>query len=119
MCRIQMNEEHLTMDTNPIAKPFSAAAADWRAIIAMDRGPLHAARIALAAAALLPSAGLAAAQVRYPVAAGRSYGLYDAGRQTLDPARSDRIHFDHSGARGRDGLGGSPFHPEGPGNDSD
>jgi hypothetical protein len=31
----------------------------------------------------------------------------------------DRIHFDHSGTRGRDELGGSPFHPEGPGNDSD
>ena len=99
------------MDTNPIAQNA--------AIIAMDRGALRAARIALAAATLFASGGLAAAQARYPVGAGQYYGFYDSGRHILSLSGGDRIHFDHSGTRGRDGLGGSPFHPEGPGNDSD
>src|SRR5271165_579094 len=111
MFRIQTNEEHLTMDTNPIAQNA--------AIIAMDRGALRAARIALAVATLFASAGLAAAQARYPVGAGQYYGFYDAGRQAPSLSRGDHIHYDRSGTRGRDGLGGSPFHPEGPGNDSD
>jgi hypothetical protein len=33
--------------------------------------------------------------------------------------RSDRIRYDHSGTRGREGLGASPGHPEGPGNVGD
>jgi hypothetical protein len=119
MFRIQTNEEHLTMDTNPIAqnaaRPFGAAAITLRT----HSSGRPAVRIALAAAALLATAGLAAAQERYPVGAGHYYGFYDSGRHIFSLSGGDRIHFDHSGTRGRDGLGGSPFHPEGPGNDSD
>lgn len=34
-------------------------------------------------------------------------------------SRWDRARFDRSGTRGREGLGASPMHPEGPGNVSD
>lgn len=33
--------------------------------------------------------------------------------------QADRIRYDHSGTRGREGLGASPAHPEGPGNFDD
>src|SRR5580693_6760947 len=116
MCRIQLNEEHLTMDTNPIAHN---AASNFPGRPKMASGALHAARTGLAAAALFVSVGVVAAQERYPVGATQYYGLYDSGQQRPSLSRSDRIHFDHSGTRGRDGLGESPFHPEGPGNPSD
>lgn len=83
------------------------------------KGALSAARIGLAAAALFASIGMAMAQERYPVGATKYYGLYGSSQQIPSFSQGDRIHFEHSGTRGRDGLGGSPLHPEGPGNPSD
>jgi hypothetical protein len=68
------------MDTNSLAQNA--------AIIATDRGPLHAARIGLAAAALFASAGLVAAQASYPVGAGQYCGLYEGARGALPRRRS-------------------------------
>lgn len=53
---------------------------------------------------------------KQPAKADQYYGLYQSPVQALAPSRADRADFDQAGARGRLGLGGSPFHPEGPGN---
>jgi hypothetical protein len=45
--------------------------------------------------------------------------IYDANakpKPQLAPSRWDRARFHRSGTRGRQGLGASPLHPEGPGN---
>ncbi|PNG24442.1 hypothetical protein [Methylocella silvestris] len=51
------------------------------------------------------------------------YGLassgVDSGGAGASLSRIDRANYDHSGTRGREGLGESPFYPEGPGNVSD
>ncbi len=76
-------------------------------------------RALLAAAVLIASAGVAAAKDQYPANAQTYYGLYQSPSDSIAPSRADRADFDRSGTRGREGLGESPFHPEGPGNVAD
>jgi hypothetical protein len=73
----------------------------------------------LAAAALVATMGAVSAQQRYPAPADQSYGTAATAQPQVAPSRWDRAHFDRSGTRGREGLGASPMHPEGPGNVSD
>jgi len=54
-----------------------------------------------------------------PANANQYYGLYQNPSQALAPSGADHADFDRSGTRGREGFGGSPFHPEGPGNVAD
>lgn len=82
-----------------------------RAIVA-HRTPI----IGLAAAALISLTGAASAQEGYPSRADRYYGVYAAPNPQNAPSRWDRLRFDRSGTRGREGLGASPMRPEGPGN---
>lgn len=111
------------MNTNLItrrpAKGVGLAPKEYIAVIEKDGGALRVARIGLAAVALFGSVGMATAQERYPAGATQYYGLYEPAQHALSLSRSDHIRYDHSGTRGREGLGGSPQHPEGPGNPSD
>jgi len=75
--------------------------------------------IMLSAAALIASLGAVAAKDRHPPSPEQYYGLYANQDQGPAVSRWDRARFDHSGTRGREGLGASPMHPEGPGNVSD
>lgn len=78
--------------------------------------------LGLAAALLIASAGAAAAQAappHKPVKANQYYGLYEGSSAGLTPAQIDHRMFDRSGTRGREGLGASPLHPEGPGDVAD
>ena len=74
----------------------------------------------LAATILVASVGTVAADERFP--SNQYYGPYENnGRYvkpnpSLAPSRADRNAFFRSGTRGRQGLGASPIHPEGPGN---
>lgn len=74
------------------------------------------ARFALGAVMLIGSAGFAAAKTRMPREANQYYGMYQNPSDSFGSSRADRLSFDHSGTRGREGLGHNPFHPEGPGN---
>lgn len=79
--------------------------------------------MSLAAAALaLPISG-AGAQTHHALRTGLQYGpppyAYQSAYGPPALSRWDRARFDHSGTRGREGLGASPMHPEGPGNVSD
>jgi len=68
--------------------------------------------IGLAAATLAATMGNASAH-------SRADQIYDANatpKPPLAPSRWDRAHFHRSGTRGRQGVGASPLHPEGPGN---
>jgi hypothetical protein len=87
-------------------------------------------RFILAAAALAASAGAAAAldhhPVKRPANAKQYYGLYPTqslpGVLVHSPAAADdadQLLYHRSGSIGREGLGESPRHPEGPGNVSD
>ena len=80
-------------------------------------------RIALLAAVLMGSTGVVAAKdnqpAKVPVNANQYYGLYQGSPDGLALSRWDRARFDHSGTRGREGLGEDPLHPEGPGNVAD
>jgi hypothetical protein len=80
-------------------------------------------RIALLAAVFLGSTGVVAAKdnqpARQPANANQYYGLYQGTPDGLAVSRWDRARFDHSGTRGREGLGEDPLHPEGPGNVAD
>lgn len=83
-------------------------------------------KIRLAAVILCVSVGTVAADERYSASpANQYYGPYENNRPfekpnpSLAPSRVDRNAFDRSGTRGRQGLGASPVHPEGPGNVSD
>jgi hypothetical protein len=79
----------------------------------------------LAAAILVASATTVAADERFP--SNQYYGPYEnngsfvKAKPGLAPSRADadRNAFFRSGTRGRQGLGASPIHPEGPGNVSD
>ncbi len=77
----------------------------------------------LAAAILVASVGPVAADERFP--SNQYYGPYENSgpfvkpNPGLAPSREDRNTFFRSGTRGRQGLGASPIHPEGPGNVSD
>jgi len=82
-----------------------------------NAGAHYRARItALAASMLAATVGIACGQEFYPSRAGhdRSVGTYLNPRKA--PSRWDRARFHRSGTRGRQGLGASPLHPEGPGN---
>jgi hypothetical protein len=80
--------------------------------------PRHAVMIGFAAATLAASIGIAGAQEsRRPP--HQFYGAYTNPAPQAAPSRWDRARFDRSGTRGREGLGASPLHPEGPGNVSD
>lgn len=75
--------------------------------------------LAFAAALALPM-GYAVAKPRHSHEAApssREYvGLYQNPAQALNVDQQDHRLFDRSGTVGREGLGESPFHPEGPGN---
>ncbi len=75
--------------------------------------------LAFAGFASILAIGAASAQQAYPPRASQFYSYYDQGGPGLTPSRQDRADFDRSGTRGREGLGASPFHPEGPGNPTD
>jgi hypothetical protein len=70
----------------------------------------------LAAAMLAATMGIARAQELYPASAGQHYDANAKPDPQLAPSRRDRARFHRSGTRGRQGLGASPLHPEGPGN---
>jgi hypothetical protein len=77
----------------------------------------------LAAAILVASVGTVGADEHFP--SNQNYGPYENNgpfvkpNPGLAPSREDRNTFFRSGTRGRQGLGASPIHPEGPGNVSD
>jgi hypothetical protein len=70
----------------------------------------------LAAVMFAATMGIARAQERYPSRAGQHYDANAKPDPQLAPSRRDRARFHRSGTRGRQGLGASPLHPEGPGN---
>ncbi len=70
----------------------------------------------LAAAMLATTMSIARAQQHYPYRADQIYDSNAHPEPQLAPSRWDRAHFHRSGTRGRQGLGASPLHPEGPGN---
>ncbi len=80
-------------------------------------------KIGLAAVILCVSVGTVAADERYPSSPANgpyeNNGPFEKPNPSLAPSRVDRNAFDRSGTRGREGLGASPLHPEGPGNVSD
>ena len=78
------------------------------AVIKKDRGALHSIKMGLATAVLFASVGMATAQQRYPAGANQYYGLYDPAQHAPTFSRSDHIRYDHSGTRGREGLGAIP-----------
>ncbi len=74
--------------------------------------------LALAAALLIASAGAAAAQTapsHKPIKANEYYGLYQGASGGLSQQQVEHRMFDRSGTVGREGLGASAVHPEGPG----
>lgn len=74
--------------------------------------------LAIAAAALIASAGAAAAQAassQKPIKANEYYGLYQGTSGGMSQKQVEHRVFDRSGTVGREGLGASPLHPEGPG----
>lgn len=77
------------------------------------------ATMGLAAATLAASMGIACAQqgplLRYDQEFGPYQGSYTNPTVQASPSRTDRAGFDRSGTRGREGLGATPAHPEGPG----
>lgn len=87
----------------------------------MEMRPLRGLRVlAFAGLASILAIGAASAQQAYQPRANQYYGYYDQGPGLGGASsRADRAAFDRSGTRGREGLGASPYHPEGPGNVSD
>ena len=59
---------------------------------------------------------LAAALLVTPVAANAHHHARHQRHHLKNPSAQDRARFDHSGTRGRMGLGANPRRPEGPGN---
>lgn len=78
-------------------------------------------KIGLATAVLIVSAGAAGAQASppQPLRPDQYYGAYQSEGEGLALSRRDRAQFDHAGTRGRQGLGATSVHPEGPGNVTD
>jgi hypothetical protein len=70
----------------------------------------------LAAVMLAATTGIACAQQHRPSRADQIYDANAKPQPQLAPSRLDRARFHRSGTRGRQGLGASPLHPEGPGN---
>ena len=78
--------------------------------------------IAFIGMALVASGAVAAKEpshYRQPANANQYYGFYQNPSQAIAPADADEAAFDHSGTRGREGLGANPSHPEGSGDVSD
>ncbi len=79
--------------------------------------------IAVAVAISMISGGVAVAKVHRKYARPHTYQYFRLyqGPSTNLPSVEVRGHsnFDRSGTLGREGLGASPFHAEGPGNFSD
>lgn len=75
----------------------------------------YAVMTALAAAAMAGSTGAQGG----PLPPGNYYGVHGNPHPRMALSRWDRLRFDRSGTRGREGLGATPGHPEGPGNVSD
>ena len=76
-------------------------------------------KLALLGAGLLTSCAVAAKDyphAKQPARADHFYGVYHNPSPRFVPSTADPPEFDLSGTRGRDGLGATPFHPEGPGN---
>lgn len=74
-------------------------------------------KIGLIVAMLIAPMGSVAAQERYPSGAGLHYRAPHVYKhRSVAVSRWDRWRFHRSGTRGREGLGASPTHPEGPGN---
>jgi hypothetical protein len=110
------------MNTNIItprlAKVAELETKNCFAVIKRNSGAHRSITMGLATAVLLASVGMAAAQPRYHLRTEQFYSINQSPNQVA-PSREDRIRYDHSGTRGREGLGASPGHPEGPGNVSD
>lgn len=110
------------MNTNIItprlAKVVGPETKNCFAVIKRNSGAHRSITMGLATAVLLASVGMAAAQPRYHLRTEQFYSIHQSPNQVA-PSRWDRIRYDHSGTRGREGLGASPGHPEGPGNVSD
>lgn len=79
--------------------------------------------IVLLAASLLASGAVTAREYSDPGEGSARERIFrlDHGGAPLGaaPSEADRADFDHSGARGRQELGASPYRPDGPGNFSD
>ncbi|MGH6835377.1 MAG: hypothetical protein ACREC9_07470 [Methylocella sp.] len=73
-------------------------------------------RVGPAAAMVAATMGIACAEQHYPSRADQIYDDNANPKPQLAPSRWDRARFHRSGTRGRQGLGASPLHPEGPGN---
>lgn len=100
---------YLEHDMRTLAKRLAARREAWPVIFA--------------AAALVASVGVAAAIEQHP-APQPANQYQDLGRVMtrepgLVPESIDRNQYERSGTRGREELGESPFHPEGPGDVSD
>ena len=91
--------DYRTMNTNintqRLAKVVGPETEESFAVIKRDRGALHSIKMGLATAVLFASVGMATAQQRYPAGANHAPTF----------SRSDHIRYDHSGTRGREGLG--------------
>jgi hypothetical protein len=103
------------INTARLAKVGGPDTKESFAVIKRDRGALHSIKMGLATAVLFASVGMATAQQRYPASANQYYGLYDPAqhappfsRSDHIRSRSDHIRYDHSGTRGREGLGAIP-----------
>jgi hypothetical protein len=91
--------------THRLAKVVGLETKGSLAFIKKDRGALHSIKMGLATAVLFASGGMATAQ---PLNHFQADGTYQRPLQVTAPSRWDRIHFDHSGTRGREGLGAIP-----------
>jgi hypothetical protein len=101
--------------TPRLAKDVGLETKNRFAVIERNSGAYRSITMGIATAVLLASVGMAAAQPRYHLRTEQFYSI-DQGPNQVAPSRWDRIRYDHSGTRGREGLGASPRHPEGPGN---
>ena len=99
------------MNTNIItqlAKVIGPETKESFAVIKKDRGALHSIKMGLATAVLFASGGMATAQQPYAAGAIQYYGLYAPAQYAPGFSHSDHIRYDHSGARGGEGLGAIP-----------
>ncbi len=104
--------DYRTMNTNintqRLAKVVGPGTEESFAVIKKDRCALRSFKMGVATAVLFASLGMATAQQRYPAGANQYYGLHDVAQHAPRFSRSDVIRYDHSGTRGREGLGASP-----------
>jgi hypothetical protein len=104
--------DYRTMNTNintqRLAKVVGPETEESFAVIKKDRGALRSIKMGVATAVLFGSVGMATAQQRYLAGANQYQGLYDPAQHAPSFSRSDHIRYDHSGTRGREGLGAIP-----------